>query len=262
MDDLPTLVQLLLVAAAALAVAGGVVVSATGGKRGVVALPAAGLALALIAQIVHGWRRGNVWPLQDNFDALLWLAILIGGVSLVLRGWGIVPRVDWVSGPIVALLLAGAAVFGRTTPHEYTDSPWYLTHRLSSYASPVAFALAACAGAWYLVLRGKLRQKPHGPPDASYGSLEKLERLNYTAVQIGFVLLTVGLISGLTRVTRLGEHWFVQPKVLLSFGAYVVYAVVLYSPITPALRGKKTAILSIAGFVLLLGTLAAVQGMK
>ena len=266
MDDLPTLVQLLLVAAAALAVAGGVVVSATGRRRGVVTLPAVGLALALVAQILHARRRGDPWPLQDNFDALLWLAILIGLASLYLRARGTVPKVDWVSGPIVVLLLAAAAVFGRARPHEYTDSLWAWTHRLTAYASPVAFAVAACAGVWYLLLRRKLRQKPHGPPDASYGSLERLERLNYTAVQIGFVLLTVGLASGLTRTighpTRLGEHWFYQPKVLLSFVTYAVYAVVLHSPITPTLRGKKTAILSIAGFVLLLGTLAAVQGVK
>ncbi|HEX8325263.1 MAG TPA: cytochrome c biogenesis protein CcsA [Tepidisphaeraceae bacterium] len=266
MPDLPTILQLLLVALAAVLVMGGAALSASGVRRGAVMLPAGGLVLALVAQALHSAGRGDWLPLQDNFDALLWLAILVGGAALYLRWRGTVPKIDLVSGPIVVLLLTGAAVFGRARPHEYTDSLWAWTHRLSTYASPVAFALAACAGVFYLVLRRKLRQKPHGPPDAGYGSLERLERLNYTAVQIGFALLTVGLVTGLVRAlghsTKMGDHWFWQPKVLLSFGAYAVYAIVLNSPITPALRGRKTAILSIAGFVLLLGTLAAVQQMK
>ncbi|MDB5326536.1 MAG: cytochrome c assembly protein [Phycisphaerales bacterium] len=265
MADLPTIVQLLLVAAAAALIAAGTVLSARG-RRGTSVFPAVGLGLALAAQLLHSGDRHDWLPLQDNFDALLWLAILVGGVTLYLRHRGTVPKVDLVTGPIVMVLLIAAAVFGRARPHEYKDTLWDWTHRLSTYASPVAFALAASAGVLYLVLRSKLRQKPHGPPDASYGSLERLERLNYTAVTIGFALLTVGLITGvflvLSRDTTLGSHWFWKPKVLLSFGAYAVYALVLHSPYNPALRGKQTAILSIFGFVLLLGTLAVVQAMR
>jgi ABC-type uncharacterized transport system permease subunit len=264
MADVPDIFQILLIALAAGLVVAGAVLSYSG-RRGSSAFPGAGLIVALIAQCLHSARRGDWLPLQDNFDALLWLAILVGAMTLYLRHRGIVPRFDWVSGPIVVILLAAAAVFGRARPHEYKDTIWDWTHRLSTYTSPVAFALAASAGMFYLILRSKLRQKPHGPPDAGYGSLERLERLNYTAVTVGFALLTVGLITGLFMLSRsnsLGPRWFLQPKVLLSFGAYAVYALVLHSPYNPALRGKRTAQLSIAGFVLLLGTLAAVQAMK
>jgi ABC-type uncharacterized transport system permease subunit len=114
----------------------------------------------------------------------------------------------------------------------------------------------------YLILSARLRNK-HSPVDSRFGSLERLEHLNYTAVSIGFALLTVGLITGVVRVvessTRFGEHWFLNPKIVLSVAAYVLYALVLHSPINPSFRGRRTAILSIAGFVLLLGTLGLVQ---
>ncbi|MGC4030285.1 MAG: cytochrome c biogenesis protein CcsA [Tepidisphaeraceae bacterium] len=259
-----TIVQLAGVAAAALAVAAGTALSAAGRARAAVGFGAAGLLIAAAVQCWHSSVRGDWLPLQDNFDALLWLAILVGGVALYLRARETVPRLDLVSGPIVVLLLAAAGAFGVGRPREYTHSLWTWTHLLSSFACPVAFAVAAGCGVLYLVLRKKLRQKPHGPPEAGFGSLERLERLNYTAVQIGFALLTIGLVSGFTRAlskstTALGEHWYWSPKVLLSLGAYLLYAIVLNSPIAPALRGKRTAILSIAGFVLLLGTLVAVQ---
>ena len=56
----------------------------------------------------------------------------------------------------------------------------------------------------------------------------------------------------------LGPHWITTPKVILTFSAWVVYAVALHTPITPAVRGRKSAMLSIVGFVLMVATLIAV----
>jgi ABC-type transport system involved in cytochrome c biogenesis permease subunit len=53
-----------------------------------------------------------------------------------------------------------------------------------------------------------------------------------------------------------------NPKVVLAFGVWVVYALALHSPINPAFRGRKSAMLSIVGFVLMmLATVIAVQFM-
>ncbi len=102
---------------------------------------------------------------------------------------------------------------------------------------------------------------PHGP---KLGSLERLERITFTSVTLGFALLTIGLITGLVVLkahgqTRLGDRWFASPKVLLAFAAWVVYAIVLHAPINPSFRGRKVAILSIFGFLLMIGTLIAVN---
>ena len=59
--------------------------------------------------------------------------------------------------------------------------------------------------------------------------------------------------------TSLGERWFLNPKVLLACGVWLVYAIVLHSPINPSFRGRKAAVLSVVGFVLMIGTLVAVQ---
>ena len=59
----------------------------------------------------------------------------------------------------------------------------------------------------------------------------------------------------------MGEHWYLAPKVWLTAAVWVVYGLVLHSPINPSFRGKKAAILSIVGVVLLAGTIVAVQFM-
>ncbi len=96
------------------------------------------------------------------------------------------------------------------------------------------------------------------------GSLERLENLTDWAVSFGFALLTVGIVTGLIIMleqgskTQLGPHWMTSPKVILAFTVWVVYAVALHTPITPAVRGRKSAMLSIVGFVLMVATMMAV----
>jgi ABC-type transport system involved in cytochrome c biogenesis permease subunit len=47
--------------------------------------------------------------------------------------------------------------------------------------------------------------------------------------------------------------------VALTGCVWVVYAIVLHAPINPIVRGRRAAVLSVLGFVLMLGTLIAVQ---
>lgn len=265
MPEVPSILQLMLVTAAAFVFAAGVGASALRIKKDLVsmALTAGGVVVCLLAQMLHSVQRHDWLPLQDNFDSLVWLAILLASATLYLQARRTLGRIEWFVLPVVILLLAFAAIYGSARPHAYTNSLWGLTHRIGVYLSPLLFAIAAGAGVMYLVLRGKLRSKHHAPVDSSFGSLEKFERLNYAAVTVGFVLLTIGIIAGFAlHPSTLGERWYLQPKMLLSIGAYVLYAIIVHSPINPAIRGKRTAILSIAGFALLLGVIVTVQQMK
>ena len=50
-------------------------------------------------------------------------------------------------------------------------------------------------------------------------------------------------------------------KLLLASLAWLVYAIVMHAPINPRFRGRRAAMLSVFGFVLVFGTLVAVQFM-
>ena len=109
------------------------------------------------------------------------------------------------------------------------------------------------------------RSKVAGPRPPTFASLERLEHLMLVSVTVGFALLTIGAVTGLVKIaaggTRLGADWFLSPKFLLSAGAWVVYAVVLHSPMNPTVRGRRAALLSVIGFALMIGTLVVVQFM-
>ena len=173
---------------------------------------------------------------------------------------------DWFIMPVVILLLCAAAVFGRSKWHPYIPATWLWVHLVSTFGGAVAFVIAGAVGAMYLITNARLRSKAAaiGP---GFGSLERLEHFTRISVTLGFALLTIALITGFIDIlqkggaTRLGAHWFLKPKVLLASSVWVVYALVLHAPINPSFRGRKAAMLSILGFLLMIGTLIAVQFM-
>ena len=98
-----------------------------------------------------------------------------------------------------------------------------------------------------------------------FGSLERLEHYTRGSVTLGFALLTIGLITGLVEILkhdgamRIGAQWYRSPTVLLTIGVWIIYAIVLHAPINPRFRGRRAAMLSIVGFVLMAGAIIAVQ---
>jgi ABC-type uncharacterized transport system permease subunit len=223
------------------------------------------LAIGLLAW--HCRRLGSWQPLEDNFAAFLSLAILLClFVSYTQRAHPL-RGLEFFVMPIVLLLLVLAAIFGRTLPHEYRDTTWSIVHRVSAYGGFVAFAVAGAMGGMYLFANRRLRRKKL-PPGKGFGSLERLEHLTLLSVRLGFALLTIGLITGLVRVlgagggNSLGPDWYRNPKVVLTCVAWVVYALVLHSPINPSFRGRRVAMLSVLGFVLMIGVFVAVQFTK
>src|SRR4051812_727897 len=225
-----------------------------------------GVAVSLGVLLWHMLTRpaGGWLPLEDNFEAFIWLAVLLAGFVLYVQRTRPLGGLDWFVMPIVIILLVAAGVLGKAKPQEYVGTTWYWIHIMTAFGGALAFAVACATGAMYLQANRRLRSKslPNGPV---LGSLERLERITFTSVTLGFALLTIGLVTGLIRVlktdgqTRLGEHWYTSPKVLLAFSVWVVYAIILHAPINPSFRGRKVAILSIFGFALMIVTLVAVN---
>jgi ABC-type transport system involved in cytochrome c biogenesis permease subunit len=227
-----------------------------------------GVLLAVVVLVWHAVARGagggNWLPLEDNFEAFVWLGILLAVFVLYVQRAKALGGLDWFVMPIVIVLLVAAIVFGRANPQPYADTTWSWVHRITAYGGALAFAIAGAAGAMYLLASRRLRHKTpaQGPRQ---GSLERLEHLTFTAVTLGFAMMTCGLVAGLVwqlrleraggGPTRLGEHWYASPKVLMASAVWVVYAVVLHARINPVFRGRKVAILSIVGCVLMVGTL-------
>jgi ABC-type uncharacterized transport system permease subunit len=215
-----------------------------------------GLLASVALLIWHSASRHDWMPIGDNFDALIWLAVLLTLFVTYIQLTRPLAALDWFIMPVVILLLIGAAVFGRTEFHQYIGQAWTSIHRITSYGGAVAFAVAAATGAMYVLTQARLRRKqPAGP---YLGSLERLEHITMTAVTLGFALLTIGIITGVIELIRLGRPT-PPAKVALAAGVWIIYAIVLHAPINPTFRGRRAAVLSVIGFLLMIGAIVAAQ---
>jgi len=89
------------------------------------------------------------------------------------------------------------------------------------------------------------------PIDFSHS--EELDTLSYRSILIGFVLLTLGLISGAVWANEAwGTWWSWDPKETWAFISWLFYAAYLHMRISKGWQGRRPAILASTGFLVVL----------
>mgnify|MGYP001326307592 CR=1 FL=1 len=82
---------------------------------------------------------------------------------------------------------------------------------------------------------------------------EELDTLSYRSILIGFVLLTLGLISGAVWANEAwGTWWSWDPKETWAFISWMFYAAYLHMRISKGWQGRKPAALATFGFFIVL----------
>ncbi len=108
----------------------------------------------------------------------------------------------------------------------------------------------------------KLPQKP-GPLQAPPEVLEKLERLeqfNYRVIQVGFSLLTTGVLLGAVWANQSwGRYWGWDPKETWAFITWLIYAAYLHFRFMGWVKGPVSTLWNIVGFGAVLFTYIGVS---
>ena len=194
--------------------------------------------LGVIVLLWHNTTRGSWLPLGDNFDTLIWLGLLLAIFSFYVQRTKPIGGLDWFTTPIVILLLLAAAIFGRTQPHEYVATTWSWVHRVSAYGGALAFFVAGAVGVMYLIVNHRLRDKKLAMAGPNMGSLEHSSMSRSPLSPWDFALLTIGAITGFVQLVFKHEHTSIA-KIVLTSGVWLVYALVLHSPMNPSFRGER-----------------------
>ncbi|MBW1731258.1 MAG: c-type cytochrome biogenesis protein CcsB [Deltaproteobacteria bacterium] len=133
-------------------------------------------------------------------------------------------------------------------------SNWLIAHVITCFFGYAAFGLSFGLSLMYLIKQSKgaknsnlfLRLIP---------KITVLDELNYQVVVIGFLMLTLGIITGSVWAhSAWGSYWSWDPKETWSLITWLVYALVLHSRMVRGWRGKRIAFLCIVGFSCVLFT--------
>ncbi len=137
------------------------------------------------------------------------------------------------------------------------QSNWILIHVSTAIFSYGAFAIACGISMMYL-LRDKFKQDTFITKNMP--SLQMLDTISYRAIALGFVMLTVVIVSGAIWADKAwGRYWQWDPKETWSFITWVIYAIYLHVRISKGWKDKKTAWFAIIGFVSILFTYVGVN---
>ena len=123
------------------------------------------------------------------------------------------------------------------TPPSF-DTPWFFVHVIASAFAYGFMLLAASNGLLYI-----LKTKYAG--DAFYDRLPDLKKLddsNYLLIGVGFVMLTLMIISGAFWTQSVyGNYWNWDPLEVQSLISWLMYAIWLHLRLTLGWRGIKLA---------------------
>lgn len=143
-------------------------------------------------------------------------------------------------------------------------SVWLVLHIIFAFLGNAAFALTFGVGIMYLFQHRQLKTKKFGSLYYRLPSLEMLDQLNYRSLVIGFPLLTVGMVmGGMWALETKGTLFWDLQRVVPQVIAWAIYAVLFWGRVATFWRGKKAALGSVLGFVVVvLGYLLHTAGQR
>ena len=216
--------------------------------------------IAITIRWVESYRLGiGHAPFSNLYESLIFFAWTIMLLYLIVE-WRTKNR---TSGAFVTPLAFLAMAYASFSPNINSGiqplipalkSNWLISHVITCFFGYAAFGLSFGLSIMYLLKRldreGRgnifLRLIPR---------TDILDELNYQMVVIGFLMLTLGIITGSVWAhSAWGSYWSWDPKETWSLITWLVYASVLHSRMVRGWKGKRIAILCFVGFSCVLFT--------
>jgi len=217
------------------------------------------LAAVALDAVLLGLRGMSIRavPLTGLFESLLVLSLVFGVLYLSLRStieqvwFGTI--MVWA---MLGMIVAGAFVAGPPSrPQALAATPWAVAHGSLMILASAAVVFAAANAGLYLLGSYRLKHKGIMQVLGRIPNLETLARMNRLGVRVGFVLLTIGMLSGLGLTSLLGTgiaRWLADSKVICILGAWGLLGTIVLLDRLRLLKIKARAYATLAAFGLIL----------
>jgi cytochrome c-type biogenesis protein CcsB len=223
------------------------------------------IALLLRWKISYDLGMGHV-PLTNLYESMIFFAWAIILIYLIIE-WRTKSKIFGIFVvPVAFLAMAYASISpdinNRIEPLiPALQSNWLASHVVTCFMGYAAFAIAFGCGLIYLLksLGKGNTEKPSGFK-GKLPTLTILDTLIYQSIALGFVFLTIGIMTGsIWAHYAWGSYWSWDPKETWSLITWLIYAIMLHSRNVRGWRGKRMAILALIGFVCVLFTYLGVN---
>jgi cytochrome c-type biogenesis protein CcsB len=161
---------------------------------------------------------------------------------------------------VILMILSSTIPISPVMVRPIFKGLWLPIHVTTSLLGDGIFVIAFIAGIMYLIQERQIKTKRLGAFYARLPSLNILDSINYHAISYGFLLLSIGMITG--SIVAQGAHgsfWRWDPKEVWSLLTWLCYAVLLHQRMAIGWRGRRSALMAIACFFVLIFTFLGVN---
>jgi len=215
-----------------------------------VALTAMSIGAVLHAvSIVEEGLAMNHCPITNFYETFSMCAFLITVLFLFVY-WRY--QTESLSVFIFPLVFVMTMVATLGNPTETWTSPvvrnaWLDVHIVLVLLGYAALAFTAGAALLYLFQERELKNKKPRKFYYRLPPLGTLDELIFRSMALGFVLITLAVIAGVTwAAIELKTDWISQPKIAISFFTWGVYMAMVVLRVAAGWRGRKAALMVIA----------------
>jgi ABC-type uncharacterized transport system permease subunit len=199
-------------------------------------------------------------PLTGLFESMIILTIVFGLTylffSLAIQQVWFGSVMVWVM--LVLVALTGIVAEPASLAHAAASTPWALAHAIAMILAGAAAMLATASAVLYLFARRKLKQKNLLQILGKVPNIEKLEQMNLFGLKSSFVLMTLGLASGIglaattTSLDMTAYDWLTDAKIVLISFVWLLLGTILVLWKAIKLKEKTIAHVTIVAFALIL----------
>ena len=229
-------------------------------------------------QLIFRWSISGHFPISNLYESLYFLAWGITIGQLLIEREYQSPIIPSISIPI-ELLTVAFACFVLPDDLKLSSnlvpalrSSWLVMHVSVVMLSYAALIIGSLLSASVLFVNNnkplQIRSSSTGiggfkisnnypihdlVDPIQFSNSEELDTLSYRSILIGFVLLTLGLISGAVWANEAwGTWWSWDPKETWAFISWMFYAAYLHMRISKGWQGRRPALLATTGFIVVL----------
>ncbi len=231
-------------------------------------LATAGATFLSVAFIVHAVAIGvgcsefggaEFFSLRGGVVLMVWLA---AGAYLLLQRFYHLPTVGAFITPFILVALV-PALFGTPghpeLPPDAVRHPTLTLHILSAVLGVALFGIAFGVAVMYLLQEREVKGKRFGALFSRLPSLDALDRMVQRLVRAGFVVYTVALVAGTITATSVWKSaWSWDPQQIVSMVVWILYGALVQLRHS-GWHGRRYALLTLAGFVLVLGSMVSLK---
>ncbi|MDO4961312.1 MAG: c-type cytochrome biogenesis protein CcsB [Eubacteriales bacterium] len=220
---------------------------------------AAGFVLHFICIVSRGIAAGRL-PLTNQYEFASAFAWGIALCFLIFTGIYQFDILGSFIAPVIFLVIGYASMQSKEI-HALMpalQSGWLGFHVCMAIISYGAFGVAFGVSGAYLYRDHS--EKCGRAQNGRIPELDVLDNIIYRAVALGFLFLTLCMITGAIWANRAwGSYWSWDPKETWSLITWIIYAIYLHLRLNKGMNGRKSAFFALIGFISVLFTYIGVN---